>query len=429
MKRSRHLAKGESKTSTKALISWALFDWANSPFSAVIQTFVFAAYFTRQVAENEQIGTAEWGATISCAGLVIALTSPILGAIADQSGHRKRWILAFALLCILSTSLLWFIYPSPSYVLPAMILVAMGTIGSECAFVFYNSLLPSLAPPERIGRWSGFGWGMGYAGGTAALIIALFLFVFQGGEILGLDVSASAHIRATCVFVALWYLVFMLPFFLFTPDVGAGSKPLRQAIRDGLAQLKETIKHIRHYSQIVRFLIAYVFYIEGLTTLFAFGGVYAAAQFKMSDQQVMLFGIALNLVGVTGAMLFALVDDNLGSKRTILIALVGLIITASFTLLATTPLWFWIFGMSVGIFVGPVQASTRAFMARVAPWDLRTEMFGFLALSGKATSFIGPALVGSVTLATHSQRLGMMPIAVLLVIGTIVMLTVPSDKN
>ncbi len=147
-----------AKDNTKALISWALFDWANSPYSAVIQTFVFAAYFTREVAENEKIGTAEWGATISIAGFVIALLSPILGAIADHSGHRKRWILAFALLCIISTALLWFIYPAPSYVMPAMILVALGTIGSECAFVFYNSLLPGLAPPDRIGRWSGFGW-------------------------------------------------------------------------------------------------------------------------------------------------------------------------------------------------------------------------------------------------------------------------------
>ncbi len=419
----------KQRPSLRALLSWALFDWANSAFSSIIQTFVFAAYLARQVASDTRVGTAEWGAAISLAGVFVALGSPMLGAIADQSGHRKRWILGFACLCVLATALLWFIKPHPSYVTPAIILVAIGTIGSEFAFVFYSAMLPSLAPPDQIGRWSGWGWGMGYAGGTIALSLSLVLFVFHGGSWLGLDTATGEPVRATCLFTAAWILTFTIPFFLFTPDYSTGNKPMRQAARDGFRQLWQTLRHIRQYKQIVRFLIAYLCYYEGLTTLFAFGGVFAATLFNMGEQEVMLFGISLNMVGGAGAALFALVDDRLGSKKTIQLALAGLILTAICTLLAPTKTLFWVFGLTVGIFVGPVQASTRAFMARAAPEHLRTEMFGFLAFSGKATSFIGPAIVGWLTYTTGNQRLGMSPVVVLLLLGAIMMFWVPPDDG
>ncbi|TXI39845.1 MAG: MFS transporter [Nitrosomonas sp.] len=410
----------------RALVSWAFFDWANSAFSSVIQTFVFAAYFTRQVASNETTGTAEWGAAISIAGFLVAIGSPILGAIADEAGHRKRWLAVFVIVCFLATASLWFIKPSPIYVLPAVILVAIGTIASEFTFVFYSSMLPSLAPRSQLGRWSGWGWGMGYAGGTLALTLSLVLFIYNGGLFFP-DADPSVHIRACFVLVAIWLLVFSLPFFLFTPEAPIAYKSIGNAIRDGLKQLSTTLTHIRQYAQIARFLIAYIFYIEGLTTLFAFGGVYAANMFDMSNQDVMIFGIALNLIGGIGAAIFAFVDDKIGAKRTILISLAGLIITASLALTAHSTTLFWIFGLTMGLWVGPIQASTRSFMARIAPAGMRTQMFGFLALSGKATAFMGPALVSWATYASGDQRLGMSPIIVLLVIGGIAMLTVPRD--
>ncbi len=420
--------KKDNPRPLRALISWAFFDWANSAYASVIQTFVFASYFTREVAVNETVGTAEWGAAISTAGLCVAIGSPILGAIADEAGHRKRWLSLFVLVCFLSTALLWFIKPSPEYVWPAVILVALGTIASEFTFVFYSSMLPSLAPPSQIGRWSGWGWGMGYAGGTLALTLSLVFFIYNGGIFFTGNDVAELHIRACFVLVAIWLVVFSLPFFLFTPEIPMPHKPMMRAVRDGLNQLMTTFRHIRSYSQIARFLIAYIFYIEGLTTLFAFGGVYAANMFQMSNQDVLIFGICLNVVGGIGAALFAFIDDRIGGKKTILISITGLIITAALALSAHVPTFFWIFGLMMGIWVGPIQASTRSFMSRIAPPDMRTQMFGFLALSGKATAFMGPALVSWATYASGNQRIGMSPIIILLAIGGIALLSVPRDQ-
>lgn len=414
--------------SRRALISWTFYDWANSAFSAIIQTFVFAAYFTSKVAENSAIGTAQWGATMSAAGLLIAIGSPILGSLADAGGHRKRWIGVFTLLCAITTALLWFIKPDPSYVYPAMILVALATVASEFSYVFYNSMLPALAPPDQIGRWSGWGWAMGYVGGTLSLVLALYLFILHGGAWHGLDPGSDQELRATCLLTAGWYLVFSLPLFLFTKDVSAPAKKISDIITSGLRQLKDTILHVRKYRQIALFLLAHIFYIDGLTTLFTFGGVYAAAVFQLSDQDIIVFGIALNLVGGLGAALFALVDDIIGGKRTIILSLCGLLTTATIALSVGHATLFWIFGLAMGLFVGPIQASTRSFMARVAPPELTTQMFGFLALTGKATAFLGPALVSYVTYTSGSQRLGMSPIIVMLFIGLSIMLFVKKDK-
>lgn len=412
----------------RALISWAFFDFANSAFSAIIQTFVFAAYFTQEVAKTPMIGTSEWGAAISIAGLAVAIGSPILGAVADESGHRKRWIGIFVSLVIVSTACLWFIHPSPIYVLPAMILVAIGTMGSEFAFVFYSSMLPTLAPRDRMGRWSGWGWGLGYAGGTIALTLILVLFIHNGGLWPELDQGGRENLRASFILTAAWIFLFSLPFFIFTPEAPAPQKPFLRAVKAGIGQLVDTFAHVRRYSQIVRFFFAYIFYIDGLTTLFAFGGVYAASTFHLSSQEVLIFGISLNLVGGMGAALFAFVDDRIGGKKTIMLSLVCLVMTASLALSAVTITYFWVFGIGMGLFVGPIQASTRSFMARIAPVDLRTQMFGFLAFSGKATAFLGPALVSWATYATGSERLGMCPIVVMLVVGALILLTVPSDS-
>lgn len=414
--------------STAGLVSWALYDWANSSFSAIISTFVFAAYFTRQVAESEIKGTSQWGYTIALAGVVIAVAGPIVGAVADQAGRRKPWIAVFTLVCVVPTGLMWWVRPSPHYVDLALVLVAIATIGVEIASIFYNAMLAQLAPRESIGRWSGWGWGLGYAGGVVSLVIALFVFI-KGYLPFTFDRSTAQPVRATFVLVAAWYAVFSLPLLFITPDSGGTGKGLLRSTGDGLRQLADTLRHVRRYRHIVRFLVARMIFIDGLATLFTFGGVYAAGTFNMTEQQVLTFGIALNVTAGLGAAGFAWMDDWLGSKPTILVSLIGLSALATATLLVDSQSDFWTLGLLLGVFVGPVQAASRSYLARTAPVALRTEMFGLLALSGKATAFLGPLLVGAVTDVAGSQRVGMGVIVVFFIAGFALMLTVPSAKR
>ncbi len=412
----------------RALWSWALYDWANSAFFTIILTFVFAQYFSVSVIQDEVAGTRAWGNIVGIAGVVIAILAPILGAIADQSGRRKPWLISFTLLCVVSSAMLWTVTPDQSQFWTAALWVGLGTLGAEFAFIFYNSMLPDLARPERTGRWSGWAWGLGYVGGIASLVVALYGFIEADGTFFNLDRDAAEHVRATFVLVAVWYLVFALPAFFFIPDRPSTGLGLGAATRAGLAQLKQSIAHVRQYRDIVRFLIARMLYTDGLATIFTFGGVYAAGTFNMSPTEVLQFAIALNVTAGLGALGFAWIDDALGGRNTILLSLVGLGCSAFAILVVDGATAFWIWGMILGIFVGPLQSASRSHLARVAPPHLQTQMFGLFAFSGKATAFAGPLLVGWVTSVTDSQRWGMSTILLFLLIGFVLMLKVPATE-
>lgn len=419
----------QKKESTRSLFSWALYDWANSAFFTVIQTFVFATYFMQSVVQDETLGSTLWGNTIGAAGFLIAISAPFVGAIADQMGRRKPWIAWFSLLSILATACLWFVGPSEQYIMLALILVFLGTVGSEFAIIFYNAMLPDLASKERMGRWSGWAWGLGYAGGLACLVVALFVFVDVENPPFGLDKAAAEHVRATFLLVAVWYALFSIPMFLFSSDRKRTGVKLKKATRLGWQQLKTSIANVRKYKYIVRFLIARMVFIDALATVFAFGGIYAAGTFDFSERDVLIFGIGLNVTAGIGAGIFAWLDDMLGSRTTMLLSLIGLIITTTGVLVVTGLTWFWIFGLVLGIFVGPVQAASRTYMARVSPPDLENQMFGLMALSGKVTSFLGPLLVGWFTYFADSQRIGMSVIVVLFVIGFVMLYFVPDAEK
>lgn len=422
-------ASRKMQASRAGMISWAFYDWASNAFNTVIQTFVFAAYFTREVAEDAGIASAQWGYTLGTAGLVVALTGPLLGAIVDQRGPRKPLMAVFTLTCVACTALLWFVQPSIEYVWLALLLVWLGTLAFEYASILYNSMLPALVPWDRRGRWSGWGWTMGYAGGLLCLVAALGIFVFGDAWLWPLDPEAAEDVRATFVFAALWFLLFSLPFFLLTEDASQTDRNWRRAVADGWQSLATTVRNIRSYGDLMRFLIARIFYTDGLATLFAFGGVYAAGTFDMSAQEVLLFGVALNVTAGIGAFGFSWVDDWIGSKRTILISLVNLILWGTLILLVDADVWFWALGMLLGAFVGPVQAASRSYLSRAAPEPLRVQMFGLYALSGKATAFMGPLLVGWVTTLVDSQRVGMSVIIGYFGIGLLLMLTVPEARE
>ncbi|SMO43764.1 MFS transporter [Gracilimonas mengyeensis] len=406
-----------TKKPSKGLFAWAMYDWANSAYFVMIQTFVFATYFSQSIAENEISGTALWGNMIGLAAFVVAFSAPFLGAIADEGGRRKPWIMFFTVLCVFACSMLWFAEPSPEYIWFALAMAFLATVGAELSFIFYNAMLPDLTTSKNIGKWSGWGWGMGYAGGLVCLIVGYFGFVQYGEPLLGLSEESLQNVRITFVFTGLWYAVFSLPLFLKTPDTPSRNKSAKVAIKDGMKELKNGLKLLKEEPNIGKFLVARLFYNDGLATIFAMGGVYAAGSFGFDTGDIFIFGIALNITAGLGALVFSWMDDIAGSKRTILWALAGLTVPVFAVLLTESVTWFWIWGVALGIFVGPVQASSRTFMGRIAPQDKRNQMYGLFALSGKLTTFAGPLLVGWITLLADSQRWGMSAILLLLLIG------------
>jgi UMF1 family MFS transporter len=392
----------------------------------VISTFVFAAYFTRGVAPDETTGTLLWGNATAVAAILVALMSAPLGAIADQTGRRKPWLAALTAVTILATLGLWGVLPDSDFIVRALVLVVIATVAFEFSSVFYNAMLPEIAPAKAMGRISGIGWGLGYAGGVVCLAVSLFVLVQADPPPFGLDPETQEPVRATVLLVAAWFAVFSLPLFLMVPErvrpQRAGPKASTVAIvRGGLSELWHTLRGLDLKSPVVRFLIARMFYADGLTTLFTFGGIYAAGTFGMPFAEIILFGIALNVTAGLGAVCFGWIDDWVGPKRAITWALVGLILFGALALVAPNAFWFWVAGMALGIFMGPTQAASRTLMARLAPPDQRAEMFGLYAFSGKATNFAGPLIFAWTTALFDSQRAGMATILVFLLVGLILL--------
>lgn len=401
----------------RGLIAWCTFDWANSAFPTVIVTFVFAAYFAKAVAADEITGTSQWSFAVSISMLVTAVLSPLLGAVADHGGRRKPWVAAFTLLMIVSTALLWFAQPKAPDVVWILFCFALANFAFETGTVFYNAMLPSIAPPAMIGRISGWGWGVGYVGGLACLGTALLLLIRPDPPLFGLDAGTAEPVRATALLVAGWMALFSLPFFLLTPDRPGSGLSAGEAMRRAVATLRHTVVNLRRYRQVALFLLAHMIYTDGLNTLFSVGGIYAAVTFGMDFDELLLFGIALNVTAGAGAFAFGWVDDAIGPRVTVLIALAAIAALGAALLLVDSKALFWAFALPMGIFLGPAQSASRSLMARIAPPEAVTEMFGLFALSGKATAFLGPAVFGWVTALSGSQRVGLSTIIVFLALG------------
>jgi len=416
----------EPSQARRARIAWCFYDWANSAFPTVIITFVFAAYYTKAVAIDEITGTSEWGYAISLSALAVAVLGPVLGAVADHGGRRKPWLGAFTGLCIVVTAWLWFARPGDaSIALAVLIAVCVANFAFEMGMVFYNAMLPGLTAEGHLGRLSGWGWGLGYLGGLTCLALTLVGLVQPETPWFGLEKDTFEHLRATGPLVAAWFAVFSLPLFLWTPDRPASKLPVGEAVRRGLRELKQTLSTITENAPVFRFLIARMIYADGINTLFAFGGIYAAGTFGMEFDELILFAIAMNVTAGIGAVLFGHMDDTVGPKKTIIVALMGLGVLGGALLVVENKALFWAFGLPLGLFVGPAQAASRSMMAHLAPPETVNEMFGLYALSGKATAFLGPALLGWVTVAFDSQRAGMATVLVFLLAGLVLLLRVP----
>jgi UMF1 family MFS transporter len=413
----------------RALLAWALWDCATSPFAAIVVTFVFPAYFARAVVGDEVEGTRLWGWALGTSGLVVALAAPMLGAVADAGGRRKPWILGTSLLAALASAGLWWVLPEPEAAILALLLVGTANAALELGAVFYNALLPDLAPPGRIGRWSGWSWAMGYGSGLAALVLVLFGLVLPEVPPLGLDRAAAEPVRLAGPLVAACLLLFTLPLAVLVPDRPRRPLGALAVLGAALGRIRRLRGLLREAPAIGRFLLARLLYNDGLNTLFAFGGLYAAGTFGMSVDRVILFGILLNLTAGLGAWLMGHLDDRIGSRRTVLVALAGLLGFGALALATTSVAVLWIAGGLLGLFVGPAQAASRTLMARLAPSDRRAELFGLYALTGRITAFLGPWAVAAVTALADSQRAGMTVILLLLLAGFGLLLSVREPER
>jgi UMF1 family MFS transporter len=431
-----------------AVIGWILFDWAAQPYFTLITTFVFAPYFATHVASDPASGQSLWGFATAGAGLLIALMSPVLGAIADASGRRKPWIAAFGALLVIGSSLMWFGRPGDtSVILPLLIAYGIATIGVEFATVFNNAMMPSLVPPDRIGRLSGTGWATGYLGGILSLILVLgflaaspetgrTLFGFM--PLFGLDPVTHQGDRITGPLTGVWFIVFVLPMFLLTPDYPE-KRPVREALREGLAELRQTLSELPKHKSMAAFLLANMVYTDGLVSLFAFGGIYAAGTFKWNTIQIGTFGILLAIAGTFGAWIGGKLDDRLGPKRVISGSMIILLLAVIWILTidrnhvlfievappvpggglfaAPAEKVYLLLGCLIGMAGGPLQAASRSLLIRMAPKDRIAQYFGLFALTGKVTSFVGPLLIGVITAVTASQKAGMAVLVVFFVAG------------
>lgn len=402
----------------RAIAGWCLYDWAMSAFNTVIGTFVFAVYVARGVAGDEVAGTAAWGQAMAAAGLALLILSPVLGAVADRAGPRKPWLAAMTAVCVGCTCALWFVRPTPDDLMYALVMAALASVAFELANVFYNAMLPEVAPPAMLGRVSGWGWGVGYFGGLLCLVVALFGLVTDGAPLAALMAQdAQQPVRATAWLAAAWYAVFALPLFFWVAEPPLPRRPLGQATREGLAMLADTLRRARGQANLLRFLIASAFYRDGINTITAFGGIYAAGTFGMSFEEIIIFAIVLNVFAGTGAVCFAWIDDRAGSRRTILVSVAALAACGVALLLVTEKLWFWVFALGLGVFFGPAQAAGRTLMARLAPAGQEGEMFGLYGFAGRAVGFMGPLALSLATSAFASQRAGMASIMVFFAIG------------
>jgi UMF1 family MFS transporter len=431
-----------------AVISWIFFDWAAQPYFTLITTFVFAPYFATHVASDPASGQSLWGFATAAAGLMIALMSPVLGAVADASGRRKPWIAAFGALLVIGSCLMWFGRPGDVSTIPSLLLAyAIATIGVEFATVFNNAMMPTLVPPDKIGRLSGTGWATGYVGGILSLILVLgFLAaspetgrtLFGFTPLFGLDPVTHQGDRITGPLTGIWFVVFVLPMFLLTPDYPARRR-LREALREGLTELRQSLAELPKRKSLAAFLLANMIYTDALVSLFAFGGIYAAGTFGWNTIEIGTFGIILAIAGTFGAWLGGKLDDSLGPKRVIAGSMLILLFSIVAILLVDKDHIFFVavappaaggalfasaaeraylvLGCLIGMAGAPLQAASRTLLIHMAPQDRVAQYFGLFALTGKVTSFVGPLLIGVITELTASQKAGMAVLVLFFVAG------------
>lgn len=426
--------------------AWALWDWGSASFNAVVTTFVFSTYLASSLffdpgilaAQGEQAAEAASARVVAgaltIAGVLIALLAPILGQRSDGSGRRKLWLAINTGLVVLAMAAMFFVAPVPSYIYLGAALLAAGNIFFEFASVNYNAMLVQVSTPATVGRVSGFGWGMGYVGGIVLLVLLLLVFIggvagIGSGGLLGLPSGTdggSLDIRIAIVVAALWFAVFALPVLIAVPEIPARVRENRVSFFGSYVLLFRTIRLLAKKSpQVLLFLLASAVFRDGLAGVFTLGAIIAAQVFGFSFAEVLIFGVAANVVAGIGTFIGGYLDDKVGAKAIIIASLAGLVIAGSAVLfVGDAKSGFWVAGLLLTLFVGPVQSSSRSFLARITPPGREGEIFGLYATTGRAVSFLAPGLFGLFVMVTGDTRFGIVGIVLVLLAGLLLMLPV-----
>lgn len=414
---------------------WTLFDLANTSYSIVVVTFLFAVYFKETVASGEPIGDLYWSIGTSTSMIIVAIISPILGAIADYSAGKKRFLLFFTMICIISTALLYFV--GEGNIFWALLLFIIANIGFEAGLVFYDAFLPEITIPKNYGRVSGYGFAMGYVGSLASLAI---VFPFIQKEL----------IRETFPVSALFFLVFAIPLFIFLKDSRKDVIRTESFAVIGFKRVFNTITHLRSYKNLAIFLLAYFFYIEGVNTVIYFSGNYASTTLGFSMGELIIFFIIVQTTAILGSVTFGIMADSFGQKKSIVLSLLIWVFTIVVAYMTSSPDTylvkmiaskfdydvgqiqkdsFYFVGLLAGSVMGATQSTSRSLMSKLTPPDRKTEFFGFYSFFGKSSAILGPLVFGIISFTTGSQRVAILSIAVFFIIGLAILSRVKDPKT
>ncbi|PDQ36304.1 MAG: MFS transporter [Candidatus Lumbricidophila eiseniae] len=424
--------------------SWALWDWATQPFNSVITTFVFSVFITSSLFLPPEIAakpdtdpgkiagladlSAGLGLAVGLAGVLIAVLAPVIGQRADVAGRRKLWLALMTGALALSMALLFFVTTEAQYFWLGAGLIAAGAVFSEIAAVNYNAMLLQVSTPKNIGRISGLGWGIGYLGGIVMLTLVI---VAQKSEWFGIPQTDGLNIRLVAVFCAVWSIGFALPLFINVPEAPPALDRHRVSFWQSYVEIGRTVRKIWQESRpLFWFLVASAIYRDGLAGVFTFGAVIASVTFRFSFADVVLFGVAANVVAGITTILTGRLDDRIGPRRVILTALTVICAVAVVLFFVHDgQLVFWIFGLVLSAMVGPAQSASRSLLARITPVGREGEMFGVYATTGRAASFIAPLLWSAFIAWFGAQYWGILGIGLVVAVGLVMMLWVRPARD
>ncbi len=409
------------------IVAWSLWDWGSAAFNAVVLTFVFSVYITSASFGPEEETSSKLSFTVMIAGVIVALTAPVVSQITDQGGRRKQWLALNTAIVVASIALLVFVAPSPEFLVLGLILLTVGNIAFEFASVSYNSMLKQISTDANVGRISGFGWGMGYIGGIVLLGILLVGFVFPEVGWFGVTSDNGWNIRIAMLVSAAWFGLFALPVFFAVPELPRTVGSAKKGLIAGYKDLFQSLKNLWQTSrQTLIFLLASAVFRDGLAGVFTFGGVIAALSFGFDPTTVIVFAIAANVIAGLATISIGAIEDKLGSKNIMVWSIVLMLICATtMFILHDNGTWvFWVFGLLLCIFVGPVQSASRSFLSKLIPAGREGEIFGLYATTGRAVSFLAPgAFTIAVTLG-GATIFGIIGIAIVLLVGLVLLIPV-----
>ena len=421
---------------TKRILGWCFYDFANSAFTTIVVTFIYSAYFASGIVGNEAMGQVYWGNAVTICAIIIAILSPIMGAVADQGGYRKSFLLFWTWICIIFSILLFF--PKSGDIYSALILFIIANVAFEMGCVFCNAYVPTISTKENTGKISGYGYAFGYLGGLLALVLGLVTIALPEQPMFGISLEDGENYRAMNILVALWLIVFSIPTFLWLNKDNRKKRINITLIKDSFSQLRGTFRDIKKIKNTIRFLVARLFYNDALITIFSFGGIIAVGVYDFNLEKMLIFGIVLGAAAGIGAFLMGFVDDRIGSKKTILLSNLFLIIATIMVVSTNDESIFWVAGIIVGFWSGPNQSASRSLMSKLSPKNKQNEFFGFFAFSGKITAFLGPFLLAQTTYValqyynfekTSAQRLRVSVVLFLFILGTVFLSLVNEDRD